>query len=96
MKSLKIKTNKENRESGIIEYYSTGISSKLLENLTGYAENITVQALEELEQNAYQPKPTDSACNFCKYGAICKFSAKEPNRRREYKIDKKFFNGEEE
>ena len=96
VKSLKIKTNKENRESGIIEYYSTGISSKILENLTGYAENITVQALEELEQNAYQPKPTDSACNFCKYGAICKFSAKEPNRRREYKIDKKFFNGEEE
>lgn len=96
VKSLKIKTNKENKNEGIIEYYSAGISAKLLEKLMNYAEDITKNAITEIEEMNIEPNPNETACNFCEFGALCKFSPKQPFRTREYKVDKNTFNGGED
>lgn len=96
VKSLKIKTNKENKKDGIIEYYSTGITPELLYKLESYAEEVTKGALCEIEEMNISPNPTESACNFCAFGALCKFSSKSPYRTREYKIDKNTFGGEDD
>ncbi len=96
VKSLKIKTNKENKKDGIIEYYSAGITPELLYKLESYAEEVTKGALYEIEEGNISPNPTESACNFCAFGALCKFSSKSPYRTREYKIDKNTFGGEDD
>lgn len=96
VKSLKIKTNKENREQGIIEYYSNGVSEKVFKNLEKYAQDISRNAIIELENKNITPNPMENACAYCPYGALCKFSVKQSFRNKEYKIDKKFFGGGED
>ena len=68
-----IKTSKEVRQQGIVEYASNNAheEKKHFEAMIEYAVKLVENAMEEILDGSFAVSPRKDACNFCPYASIC-------------------------